>query len=69
MLIGYTLILVVDKVIFDTHSVLGDHEHDNQGDNTTHDKLLRARSGNRTGSVAEASEVLKKSIAQLANNK
>jgi len=25
---GYTLILIIDKVIFDTHAVFGDHDHD-----------------------------------------
>ena len=25
--IGYTIILIMDKVLFDTHAILGDHDH------------------------------------------
>ena len=30
MLAGYTLILLIDKVIFDTHAVFGDHDHEQE---------------------------------------
>jgi zinc transporter 1/2/3 len=30
-IIGYTIILVIDKVLFDTHVIFDDHEHDDEG--------------------------------------
>ena len=29
---GYTLILIIDKVLFDTHAILGHDGHDEEGD-------------------------------------
>ena len=29
---GYTIILIIDKVLFDTHAILGDHAHDDGDD-------------------------------------
>ena len=43
MLSGYTLILIIDKVVFDTHAVFGDHSHDGEDDH-----LHKSMVGGRT---------------------
>lgn len=51
VLCGYTLILIIDKVLFDTHVILGDHDHE-------HEEDLK-------GGSVHASQVLRKSIAEI----
>ena len=48
LVIGYTAMLVIDKVLFDTHMILGDHsekdatELDEKADNSPDTKFLKA---------------------------
>ena len=64
---GYSLILVIDKVLFDTHAILGHDEDDHDshhsndiekgGHNHNHDK-------NKHNHMADSS-MLRKSIAEI----
>ena len=39
---GYTVILIIDKVLFDTHAILGEHDHeDGEGANDNKASILR----------------------------
>lgn len=53
LVIGYTIILVMDKVLFDAHSMLHD-----EADHHDHDKVLKTR----------ASFTLKNQIDELAKS-
>jgi len=37
LLIGYTLILIIDKVLFDTHVILGAEHNENEEHKDGHD--------------------------------
>ena len=39
--IGYTIILVMDKVLFDTHVILGDHDHGDGHKESVAEKLVK----------------------------
>ena len=65
---GYTIILLFDKVLFDTHSLFEDHDH---GENFTNDPAARKLQINLTASAAKSAEVnpndpiaVKKSMAE-----
>jgi hypothetical protein len=40
---GYTIILIIDKVLFDTHAILGDHDHEDEHDNSTNNRASMLR--------------------------
>jgi len=64
---GYTVILIIDKVLFDTHVILGGHDH---GDNNRASVILKQsialamqNQGHEVTGV-EIENALKKSISQ-----
>ena len=64
---GYTLILVLDKVLFDTHAMFhdeGEHGHGHGHEDHSHFDALEAP-GSR---VARASMVLRESISAMQND-
>ena len=68
MFVGYTIILLFDKVLFDTHSLFDDHDH---GENFTNDPAARKLQINLSKSAEKVAEVdpndkvaVKKSMAE-----
>lgn len=69
LVVGYTFILVLDKVLFDTHAMFHDdgehgHGHDHGVEHSHLNELERANKGR----VARASMALRESISNMQNN-